>query len=100
MFSEQAACFIPLRIAPGHCLAGYVAWSKETIRISDMAHVSELVLFCKMSSCFSQLDMDKYPDGLYVKDDKVTAVMAHPIISATGNLLGNYRLLISSWLVI
>ncbi|CAF1296892.1 unnamed protein product, partial [Adineta ricciae] len=65
---ELAACFIPIRIAPGHCLAGYVAWSKETIRISDIAH----------------LDMDKYPDGLYVKDDKVTAVMAHPIISATG----------------
>jgi hypothetical protein len=32
--------------------------------------------------------MEKYPDGLYVKDDKVIAVMAHPIISATGNLLG------------
>ncbi|UJR10548.1 hypothetical protein I4U23_014748 [Adineta vaga] len=69
---EQAACFIPIRIGSGHCLAGYVAWSKETIRISDM----------------TILDMEKYPDGLYVKDNKVTAVMAHPIINTTGNLLG------------
>ncbi|CAF1321520.1 unnamed protein product [Adineta steineri] len=69
---EQAACFIPIQIESGHCIAGYVAWSKETVRISDM----------------STLDMEKYPDGLYVKDDKVTAVMAHPIISTSGNLLG------------
>ncbi len=32
--------------------------------------------------------MNKYPDGLYVKDDKVTAVMGHPIINASGTLLG------------
>jgi hypothetical protein len=32
--------------------------------------------------------MKKYPDGLYVKGDKVTAVMAHPIINASGSLLG------------
>jgi hypothetical protein len=32
--------------------------------------------------------MDKYPDGLYVKDDKVTTVMAHPIINPSGTLLG------------
>jgi hypothetical protein len=32
--------------------------------------------------------MEKYPDGLYVKDDKVSAVMAHPIINAGGTLLG------------
>jgi hypothetical protein len=32
--------------------------------------------------------VDKYPDGLYVKDDKVTAVMSHPIINAAGTLLG------------
>ena len=35
--------------------------------------------------------MKKYPDGLYVKDDKVTAVMAHPIINASGTLLGMMR---------
>lgn len=35
--------------------------------------------------------MEKYPDGLYVKDDKVTAVMAHPIINANGQLLGMNR---------
>ncbi|CAF3387702.1 unnamed protein product [Rotaria socialis] len=69
---EQAACFIPINIGPGHCLAGYVAWSKETVRISDTT------LF----------DITKYPDGLYVKDDKVTAVMAHPIINTSGTLLG------------
>ncbi|CAF4115518.1 unnamed protein product [Rotaria sp. Silwood2] len=69
---EQAACFIPIQIGPGHCLAGYVAWSKETVRINNMG----------------TLDMEKYPDGLYVKDDKVTAVMAHPIINTSGTLLG------------
>ncbi|CAF3351916.1 unnamed protein product [Rotaria sp. Silwood1] len=69
---EQAACFVPIEIGPGHCLAGYVAWSKETVRINNMA----------------TLDMEKYPDGLYVKDDKVTAVMAHPIINTSGTLLG------------
>ncbi len=36
----------------------------------------------------SKLDMQKYPDGLYIKDDKITAVMAHPIINASGTLLG------------
>ncbi|CAF2111163.1 unnamed protein product [Rotaria magnacalcarata] len=69
---EQSACFIPINIGPGHCLAGYVAWSKETVRISDTT------LF----------DITKYPDGLYVKGDKVTAVMAHPIINTSGTLLG------------
>jgi hypothetical protein len=38
--------------------------------------------------------MKKYPDGLYVKDDKVTAVMAHPIINASGTLLGMLMILI------
>jgi hypothetical protein len=37
---------------------------------------------------FIQLDTNKYPDGLYIKDDKVTTVMAHPIINASGTLLG------------
>lgn len=69
---EQAACFIPIRIDRGHCLAGYVAYAKQTIRLNDI----------------NELDKEKYPDGLYVKDDKVTAVMAHPIINATGTLLG------------
>ncbi|CAF0776929.1 unnamed protein product [Rotaria sordida] len=69
---EQAACYIPVQIKPGHCLAGYIAWSKETVRINNM----------------TTLDMEKYPDGLYIKDDKVTAVMAHPIINASGTLLG------------
>ncbi|CAF0974497.1 unnamed protein product [Rotaria sordida] len=69
---EQAACYIPVQIGPGHCLAGYIAWSKETVRINNM----------------TTLDMEKYPDGLYIKDDKVTAVMAHPIINASGTLLG------------
>ena len=32
--------------------------------------------------------MGKYPDGLYIKDDKVTNVMAHPIVNASGTLLG------------
>lgn len=32
--------------------------------------------------------MQKYPDGLYVKDEKVISVMAHPIINANGTLLG------------
>ncbi len=36
----------------------------------------------------SKLDMQKYPDGLYIKDDKISAVMAHPIINASGTLLG------------
>lgn len=42
------------------------------------------------------MDKEKYPDGLYVKDDKVTAVMAHPIINATGTLLGKARRNLSS----
>jgi len=37
---------------------------------------------------FVKLDTDKYPDGLYVKDDKVTTVMAHPIMNASGTLFG------------
>jgi len=69
---EQAACFIPIRIGVGHCLAGYVASAKQTVRLDEI----------------HKLDKEKYPDGLYVKDDKVTAVMAHPIINATGTLLG------------
>jgi len=69
---EQAAYFVPIRIGIGRCIAGYVAWSKETLRIND----------------FSTLNDEKYPDGLYVKDDKVTCVMAHPIINASGTLLG------------
>jgi hypothetical protein len=40
---------------------------------------------------FVKLDTNKYPDGLYVKDDKVTTVMAHPIINASGTLLGRKR---------
>lgn len=39
-YSEQAACFIPIKIESGHCLAGYVAWSKETVRINNMIQVS------------------------------------------------------------
>jgi hypothetical protein len=35
-----------------------------------------------------KVDREKYPDGLYVKDDKVTTVMAHPIMNASGTLLG------------
>ncbi|CAF0961348.1 unnamed protein product [Rotaria sordida] len=69
---EQAACFVPIPISMGHCIAGYVAWAKETIRINNIA----------------MLDMTKYPDGLYIKDDKVTTVMAHPIANASGTLLG------------
>ena len=41
--SEQSACFIPIRIDIGHCLAGYVAWSKETVRISNIAMVTKLI---------------------------------------------------------
>ncbi|CAF0810993.1 unnamed protein product [Rotaria sordida] len=69
---EQAACFVPIPISMGHCIAGYVAWAKETIRINNI----------------TMLDMTKYPDGLYIKDDKVTTVMAHPIANASGTLLG------------
>ncbi|CAF4098628.1 unnamed protein product, partial [Rotaria sp. Silwood2] len=69
---EQAACFVPIPIGIGHCIAGYTAWAKETIRINNIA----------------MLDMIKYPDGLYIKDDKVTTVMAHPIVNASGTLLG------------
>jgi len=34
------------------------------------------------------LNTEKYPDGLYMKPDNVSAVMAHPITNATGTLLG------------
>lgn len=91
-YSEQAACFIPIKIESGHCLAGYVAWSKETVRINNMIQVSlnnSHIYFIWILVCFvQQIDTTKYPDGLYVKDDKVTAVMAHPIINASGTLLG------------
>ncbi|CAF3318661.1 unnamed protein product [Rotaria socialis] len=69
---EQAASVIPIPIGIGHCIAGYVAWSKETIRINNI----------------SKLDMQKYPDGIYIKDDQVTTVMAHPIVNTSGTLLG------------
>jgi cAMP and cAMP-inhibited cGMP 3',5'-cyclic phosphodiesterase 10 len=69
---EQAAYFVPIQIGNGHCIAGYVAWAKETVRIDNI----------------ESLDTNKYPDGLYIKDDKVTTVMAHPIINASGTLLG------------
>ncbi|CAF0762810.1 unnamed protein product [Rotaria sp. Silwood1] len=69
---EQAAWFVPIAIGIGHCIAGYVASAKETVRINNIA----------------MLDMAKYPDGLYIKDDKVTTVMAHPIVNASGILLG------------
>ena len=32
--------------------------------------------------------MEKYPDGLHVKDNKIAVVMAHPIINSSGTLLG------------
>ncbi|CAF5195703.1 unnamed protein product, partial [Rotaria magnacalcarata] len=69
---EQAASVIPIPIEIGHCVAGYVAWSKETVRINNI----------------SKLDMQKYPDGIYIKDDQVTTVMAHPIVNTSGTLLG------------
>jgi len=50
------------------------------VRSISIASIFEFIL--------KQLDMDKYPDGLYVKDDKVTTVMAHPIINPSGTLLG------------
>jgi hypothetical protein len=89
IFSEQTACVVPVHIEPGHCIAGYVASSKQTVRINDIS----VVRFIENSNIisidnFSKLDQEKYPDGLYIKDDKVTAVMAHPIINASGTLLG------------
>jgi len=89
--SEQAAYFVPIQIGVGHCIAGYVACEKETVRINDLTTVKSknLIFHYNHSFCFSfQLDEEKYPDGLYVKDDKVTTVMAHPIMNASGTLLG------------
>ena len=89
LLSEQAAFFVPIRIAVGCCIAGYVASSKETVRISNIAVVGLLIAIELVDSdLLFQLDKEKYPEGLYVKDDKVTAVMAHPIINASGTLLG------------
>ncbi|CAF0847411.1 unnamed protein product [Adineta steineri] len=68
---EQTISIVPIPIEIGRCLAGYVAATKETIRINDKA----------------MLKIEKYPDGLFIKDDKVTSVMAHPIINANGTLL-------------
>lgn len=87
--SEQATFFVPIRIGIGFCIAGYVASSKETVRINNIALVEALIVVEFLLLTSFQLDKDKYPDGLYVKDDKVTAVMAHPIINASGTLLGN-----------
>lgn len=38
--SEQASSVVPIRIESGHCLAGYVAFSKESVRITDISTVS------------------------------------------------------------
>lgn len=88
---EQTAGFVPVRIEPGHCLAGYVASSKESVRIENISVVNaSLISYGKLLILFLRLKLDKskYPDGLYLKADKVTAVMAHPIINARGTLLG------------
>ena len=37
--SEQASAFAPVQIESGCCIAGYVAWARETVRISDMSMV-------------------------------------------------------------
>ncbi len=86
--SEQAAYFVPIQIGNGHCIAGYVAWAKETVRIDNIESVGTKNLIWFINFLFIQLDTNKYPDGLYIKDDKVTTVMAHPIINASGTLLG------------
>lgn len=38
-FSEQAAYFVPIEIAVGHCIASYVACAKETVRINNINSV-------------------------------------------------------------
>jgi hypothetical protein len=37
--SEQASYFVPIEIGIGHCIAGYVAWAKETVRINNITTV-------------------------------------------------------------
>ena len=37
--SEQAAYFVPVEIANGRCIAGYVAWAKESVRIDNIGSV-------------------------------------------------------------
>lgn len=68
---DQSENLVPIRIESGRCLSSYVAWSKETLRISG-------TLF----------DVEKFPDGVYVRDDEMSAVMAHPIVNSNGTLLG------------
>lgn len=40
--SEQAAYFVPVEIANGHCIASYVAWAKESVRIDNIASVKTI----------------------------------------------------------
>ncbi|CAF0803640.1 unnamed protein product [Didymodactylos carnosus] len=68
---DNAVHFAPVKIGVGHCIAGYVGYTKETVRISNMANLSS-----------------KYPDGLYVANGNVTCVMAHPLVNNNGQLLG------------
>jgi hypothetical protein len=30
---------VPIQIGNGHCIAGYVAWAKETVRIDNIESV-------------------------------------------------------------
>jgi len=43
--SEQAAYFVPIQIGIGHCIAGYVAWKKETVRVNNITTVKSKISF-------------------------------------------------------
>ncbi|CAF1324938.1 unnamed protein product, partial [Didymodactylos carnosus] len=68
---ENTLYLAPVKIGIGHCIAGYVGYTKETVRISNMINLDP-----------------KYPDGLYATNDNVTCVMVHPLVNNNGQLLG------------